>query len=174
MTEGVKNGMFWGISVLLFSCPFIFHFSDTVQPKTPMISVEKTPLTLNQKGVLVHVAGAVETPGVYTVQPGTKTIELIQALQLLPHAKLDHLNLAKTLKDGQKIVIKQHSLNQKTKININFASQSQLINLPGIGPSTAQKIIQYRQKVGVIQTMNDIEKVIGKSKYKKVKHLIQI
>ena len=174
MTEGVKNGMFWGISVLLFSCPFIFHFLDTIHPKTPMISVEQSPQNIKQRGVLVHVVGAVDNPGVYTVQPGTKTIELIQALRLFPQAKLDHLNLARTLKDGQKIVIKQHSLNQKTKININFASQSQLINLPGIGPSTAQKIIQYRQKVGVIQTMNEIEKVIGKSKYKKVKLLIQI
>ena len=173
MTEGVKNGLFWVISILLFACPFIFHFLDTVQPESSITSIEQSPLNLKQEGLLVHVAGAVETPGVYTVQSGTKTIELIQALQLLPHAKLDHLNLARTLKDGQKIVIKQHSLNQKAKININFASQSQLINLPGIGPSTAQKIIQYRQQVGVIQTMNEIEKVLGKSKYKKVKHLIQ-
>ena len=121
----------------------------------------------------MHVVGAVDNPGVYTVQPGTKVVELVQALQLLPHAKLDHLNLAKTLKDGQKIVIKENQLGSNDKINVNFATKKQLMSLPGIGQASAQTIIEYRQRVGVIQTIGEVELVLGKAKLKKIKNKIQ-
>ena len=153
--------------------PIYISLLDTVQPKTSMISVEQSPQNIKQQGVLVHVVGAVDNPGVYTVQPGTKVVELVQALQLLSHAKLDHLNLAKTLKDGQKIVIKENQLGSNDKINVNFATKKQLMSLPGIGQASAQTIIEYRQRVGVIQTIGEVELVLGKAKLKKIKKKIQ-
>lgn len=62
------------------------------------------------------------------------------------------------------------------KININTATQAELETLPGIGPSTALKIINYRKENGKYKTIEDIKKVsgIGDSKYNKIKELIKI
>lgn len=64
----------------------------------------------------------------------------------------------------------------KEKVNINTATQAQLETLPGIGPSTAQKIITYRKENGKYKTIEEIKKVsgIGESKYSKIKELIKV
>lgn len=66
--------------------------------------------------------------------------------------------------------------NKNEKININTATQAELETLPGIGPSTALKIINYRKENGKYKTIEDIKKVsgIGDSKYNKIKELIKI
>ena len=62
------------------------------------------------------------------------------------------------------------------KININTATQTELESLPGIGPSTAAKIISYRKENGKFTVVEDIKKVngIGDSKYNKIKDLIKV
>lgn len=62
------------------------------------------------------------------------------------------------------------------KININTATQAELETLPGIGPSTALKIITYRKENGKFQTIDDIQKVngIGTSKFSRIKDLIEV
>lgn len=65
---------------------------------------------------------------------------------------------------------------QKAKININTATQTQLETLPGIGPSTAIKIITYRKEKGKFKNIEDIKEVsgIGDSKFEKIKDYITI
>lgn len=65
---------------------------------------------------------------------------------------------------------------QNSKVNINTASQTELETLPGIGPSTALKIIEYRKENGKFTRIEDIKNVsgIGESKYNKVKDLIKV
>lgn len=65
---------------------------------------------------------------------------------------------------------------QNTKVNINTATQTQLETLPGIGPSTAIKIITYRNEKGKFNKIEDIKEVngIGENKYDKIKDLISI
>lgn len=60
------------------------------------------------------------------------------------------------------------------KININIASESELDKLPGVGPATAVKIIEYREKSGGFNKIEDIMNVygIGKSKFDKMKEMI--
>ena len=66
--------------------------------------------------------------------------------------------------------------NQNTKININTATQTELETLPGIGPSTALKIINYRKDNGKFKNINDIKNVsgIGDSKFNNIKNLIKV
>ena len=66
--------------------------------------------------------------------------------------------------------------NQNTKVNINTATQTELETLPGIGPSTASKIVSYRKENGKFKSIEEIKKVngIGESKYKKIKELIKV
>ncbi len=64
--------------------------------------------------------------------------------------------------------------NQTEKININTASQTELETLPGIGPSTSLKIINYRKENGNFKSIEDIKQVsgIGDAKYENIKDLI--
>ena len=68
------------------------------------------------------------------------------------------------------------SKGEKNKVNINSANQTELETLPGIGPSLAQKIIEYREQNGKFQKIEDIKNVkgIGNSKYINIKELIII
>ena len=61
-------------------------------------------------------------------------------------------------------------------VNINTADEKALDTLPGVGPATAQKIIEYRENEGAFQSPEDIMKVrgIGKAKYEKMKDKITI
>ena len=63
-----------------------------------------------------------------------------------------------------------------SKININKATQTELDNLPGIGPSTAMKIIEYREEKGDFKTIEEIKEVsgIGDAKYEKIKDKIEV
>ena len=65
---------------------------------------------------------------------------------------------------------------ETTKVNINTANQSELESLPGIGASTAIKIIEYRKENGKFSKIEDIKGVkgIGNAKYEKIKNLIYI
>ena len=111
-------------------------------------------------------------------------------------ADISKINLAYKLNDGQKLKIpsiydveeviyiqnnagNEVVLSENTKnaiININSASQSELENLPGIGPSTASKIIDYRSKNGNFKKIEDIMNVsgIGESKFNSIKDYICI
>lgn len=106
-------------------------------------------------------------------------------------ANLKDVNLAYTIQDGQKIyipsekdeedknIITTGSLgmkdeNKKTIININKATQTELEVLPGVGPSTAGSIINYRKEHGKFNTIDDIKNVsgIGEAKFEKIKEYI--
>ena len=63
-----------------------------------------------------------------------------------------------------------------SKVNINAATQTQLETLPGIGPSTATKILSYRKEKGKFKKIEDIKEVsgIGNAKFEKIKDLISV
>jgi competence protein ComEA len=136
----------------------------------------------------IHVTGAVSEPGVYTLPPASIVEDALQAAGgSLPDADLENINLAAPLLDGQQINI---ALDQETsstpeastssistpslKMNINTADAPELENLPGIGPSLAQKIIEYRQGHGPFVSIEDLLNVpgIGPSKLEQIKDLI--
>ncbi len=66
-------------------------------------------------------------------------------------------------------------ITKKSKVNINTATQTELETLPGVGPSTASKIISYRKENGKFNSIEDLKKVsgIGDSKFEKVKEFIK-
>lgn len=65
---------------------------------------------------------------------------------------------------------------QSSKVNINTATQSQLESLPGVGPSTATKILTYRKEKGKFKKIEDIKEVsgIGEAKFEKIKDYITV
>lgn len=149
----------------------------------------------------VDISGEVERPGVYEVSEGTRLFEVIeQAGGLTDEADIDSLNRAETVADGQKILIaakgENSSGSQGTqsgsgtnsgsgtgsgttndgKVNINTAESAELQTIPGIGPSKAARIIEYRQSNGNFSSIEDIQNVsgIGSKTFESIKDYITV
>ncbi len=127
-------------------------------------------------GMTVHIAGAVNHSGVYTLPIGSRVNDAITlAGGAKDEAYLDSLNLAAAVKDGQHIFVPwSYTTPTATKspkitptaskspfININFATQAELESLPGIGAVLSQRIIAYRTRYGAFKTLQDLLKVYG-------------
>lgn len=148
--------------------------------------------------ILVHVDGAVQNPGVYSLPPGSRVQQAIQAAGgLSAKANQSAVNLAARLKDGDKLTIpaegtpvapqpvvvtsdrKEKSAGPATPnapVNLNTATLQELQTLPGVGPTRAQDIIDYRQAHGDFKTIDELQNVtgIGPVTFEKLKDFITV
>lgn len=139
----------------------------------------------------VYVTGEIVNPGVYYLNEGARLYQLIDiAGGLSDTADINKLNLAQSLKDSDKIVIpkKENKSEEEisnnnerdldldnNKVNINVATKEELMELSGIGASTADKIIKYREN-NTFTYIEDIMDVpgIGESKFNNIKDSISV
>lgn len=155
--------------------------------------------------LIIYMAGAVKNEGLYEMNENSRIADGIEkAGGLTEDANIKEINLAYVLEDGMKVYIPRKNENNQVKdetsiyvskeneskntsnnistnvksnkININIATQTELETLPGIGPSIATKIINYRKENGKFNTVEDIKKVsgIGDSKYSQIKDFIKV
>lgn len=148
--------------------------------------------------IIIHITGAVNKEGVYTLKENSRISDAINSAEgLRADADTSKINLAYPLEDGMKInvpsvndqnkneietyitnemITKENKEESDTnkKININTATKEELDTLPGIGESTAQKIINYRKENGKFSNIEEIKEVsgIGESKFENIKELI--
>ncbi|GAV22029.1 helix-hairpin-helix domain-containing protein [Carboxydothermus pertinax] len=189
----------YGIIILLLGV--IFYFWGTKPEEAPVkeASGEEVVVLNTEKSsskVVVQVAGAVYKPGVYSLEEGSRVKDALEKAQgMLPSADDSSINLAAKVTDGQKIYIPFRGENQapsapvnnafgkpspmpnqSNKVNINTATLEELDKLPGVGPATAAKIIEYREQNGPFTTIEDIKKVkgIGDKKFESLKDYITI
>jgi competence protein ComEA len=142
-----------------------------------------------QSPLTVYVTGAVGQAGLYSLPPGSRVNDAIQAAGgFTDDADSQALNLAKMLMDGEQVIVPGLSAQGSPDIgsrsvvpsmdlvNINTATLEQLDTLPEIGPKTAQNIIDYRNGHGPFARVEDILDVpdIGPVTYEKIKDLITI
>jgi competence protein ComEA len=153
---------------------------------TPTLSPTTTPGPIR-----IYVSGAVSVPGVYSLPPHSIVDDAIKiAGGALAKANLDYLNLAQELQDQQHVYVAEegeatppitalggpeHSQDVPL-ININTASAEELEMLPGIGPSTATKIVAYREDHGSFEMIEDIQNVdgIGQATFEDMKDMIGV
>lgn len=141
----------------------------------PKASKAEQKETTELAKVTVHVVGAVEKPGVYTLEEGERLNDAVQKAVPLEKADLSRINLALPVEDGKQIYVPAQGeeieeekgtsygldIETASKININKAGKKELESLPGIGPALAQRIMEYRQNHGDFQKAEDITKVSG-------------
>lgn len=144
--------------------------------------------------IKVHIAGSVVSEGIVELEEGARVADAIdQAGGTTADANMNQVNLAYKVQDGQKIYIpnineEEYEITEDMEgiqniyetnsdiININTATQTELELLPGIGPSTASKIIKYREENGEFKTIDDIKNVsgIGDAKFESIKDQITV
>ena len=137
--------------------------------------------------LFVHVSGCVAKPGLYELEEGSRLASAIEAAGgFTEDAACDSVNLARRLEDGEMVVVSSVSAGNganeeiseakttSSLVNINTASAEELEQLPGIGPSTAQKIVSDRMANGSFKSPDDLKRVtgIGDKKFETISALI--
>jgi competence protein ComEA len=124
--------------------------------------------------LVVHVVGQVFKPGLYTLPDGSRVNDAIEkAGGAKPKAALELVNLAAPVADGQQVVVPSRRQAVQAaaggslggalggKVHLNSATLEQLDELPGIGPVTAQKILDYREAHGAFGSVDELDAVPG-------------
>ncbi|MFJ4025899.1 helix-hairpin-helix domain-containing protein [Paenarthrobacter sp. NPDC089989] len=133
--------------------------------------------------VVIHVAGAVQKPGVVSLPEGSRVFQAIDAAGgAAQDARLDGLNLAEVVADGAKIVVPRAGDTPvplpgqeqpepsvggaampggSAKININTASVEELGTLPRVGPVMAQRIVDWRKDHGPFTSVEELDAIDG-------------
>jgi competence protein ComEA len=181
-----KQKVIGSVVILLVLIGFLVVGIIINKPKSHKINeedifVDSTPRETSQitdKMVTVYVQGEVKKPGVYSLKSGSIVDDLVKAAGgFTDNASSDNkLNLAKKLKDEdyvfveRKLDVLSENSNSKIanvikketdKVNINSATVEELDKIPGIGPTTAQKIVDYREKNGQFNSIDELKKVGG-------------
>jgi len=146
--------------------------------------------------IMVDVKGQIKQPGVYQANTGERVIDVIsRAGGLTDKADQGMVNFAEHVKDEMIIYIPAKGetgisspitssgnpglsvgSQKEAKININKADETELQNLPGIGPAKAAAIIEYRNTSGPFKAVEDLKSIsgIGDKTFEKLKDLIAI
>lgn len=167
---------------------------------TELIQQKDNELENSIEKIVVHISGEINKPGIVELLKGARIADAIEiAGGITKNADLDQVNLAYVLEDGQKIYIPNKkdkeneyitsesgnnvivkdtttSKGENKKVNINEATQSELETLPGIGPTIASRIIEYRQQNGKFNSVEDLQNVkgIGNIKFAEIKEYVVV
>jgi competence protein ComEA len=145
----------------------------TAEPHAEIVVSESAGGTVH-----VHVAGAVQAPGLAELPAGSRVADAIeQAGGTAPDAAVEGVNLARVLVDGEQILVPRQGeqagaaqagsagadpdQSGMARVNLNTATLEQLDALPGVGPAIAQRIIDSRQTEGPFRQVDDLTRVDG-------------
>lgn len=125
------------------------------------------------RGVVVHVAGAVRRPGVYRMRASARVDDAVgRAGGPTRRADLSQVNLAAQVEDGRQVLVPRRAPGGAAAVaagepqpgvplNLNTATLEQLDELDGIGPATAQSILDYREEHGGFGSVEELGQVPG-------------
>lgn len=181
------------VSIILIGGGIFYFYNYNQEPyieKSDKIYSEKkteSHLPTPEEGeIIIHISGAVKNPSVYKLKSGARIFDAVNAAGGYSNeADIDKINLVANIKDGEKIHIPYKAQTQQRNlanneysanlININTATEGELCNLPGIGPSLSKRIIEYRSThpFSSIEEIKDV-KGIGEKKFENIKNLITV
>lgn len=141
--------------------------------------------------IMVFVTGEVEYPNVYSFSPGARVYEALEKAVPKSTADLRYIDMARVMIDEETILVpamgepaepgavtpSASGISPSGKININRASADELDkHLSGIGPTLAQRIVEYREKNGPFRKIEDLRNVsgIGDKRFAEIKDQIDV
>jgi competence protein ComEA len=143
--------------------------------------------------VVVHVAGAVREPGVYRLRAGARVDDAVgRAGGATSKADLSQVNLAAEVEDGRQVLVPERVTAAQTAagggsavaapvapgvpLNLNTATIEQLDELDGIGPATAQQILDYREAQGGFGSVDELNQVpgIGEKRFASLREQVRV
>ena len=152
------------------------------------VSIQKD--NTKETKIFIDIKGAVKHPNVYEMSSSNRVIDALNKAEVLNDADLSQLNLSEKLVDqkliyvpkkgenSMKINSQQSTLNSSDvkintnqPLNLNSATEEQLKNIPGIGPSKAKEILIYREQNHGFNSIDDLMKIkgFGKKTFEKMK-----
>jgi competence protein ComEA len=163
----------------------------------PTAAPTTAPVTNVPQPIVVHVAGAVNHPGVFTLPPGSRANAAVEAAGgPAPDGELDGLNLATPLTDGQRVYVpavgevdsvavsdfgaapatQPGTAAPSGPLDLNKATAADLEQLPGVGPATAAAIVDDREQNGPYATVDDLDRVsgIGPARLEAIRDLVTV
>jgi len=145
-------------------------------PRAPVapLAVEDAAETGSHAKVVVHVAGAVRRPGVYTLRADARVDDAVErAGGARRRADLSGLNLAAKVEDGRQVLVPVRAAPgsaaasspaepaEGQPLNVNTATLEQLDQLTGVGPVTAQNILDAREERGGFSSIEELGEIPG-------------
>lgn len=157
-----------GVLVVVVGANFMRSLNPPPKPLPVAETSESPSAEPLENTVMVHVVGAVALPGVVTV-PETSRVQDALALAggALEDADLRSVNLARTVFDGEQIVVPRlgDPLDSfgggSGLLSLSQADQASLETLPRIGPATAERIIAWREANGPFRSVEDLLAISG-------------
>jgi len=131
--------------------------------------------------LVVHVTGAVRQPGLYRLKEGSRVADAVsRAGGATASADSAAVNLAAPLADGMQVLMPSRvagaagMASPTGRISLNAASVTELDELPGVGPVTAQKIIDFRAAHGGFRSVDDLDSIpgIGPARIEQLRDLV--
>jgi competence protein ComEA len=190
---------FWPAASAGDSAIEVTEATTEVAADAPAAELAGREATATAASVTVHVVGAVHRPGVYALAEGSRVRDALAAAGgCVGDAMLEAVNLARILADGEQVriptaeevaagAVASAAEGAPTggaappgaaggKVNINTASATELDTLPGVGPSTAQKIVDDRTANGPFKRIEDLMRVsgIGEKKFEALKDYVSV
>lgn len=206
MRKNIKQKLVLIAAILLIAVGIFYNFlkedkeeisyeNIIVQDVENVVSNEE--IVEEKEYIKIHIAGQVKIPGIIELEYGARISDAIEkAGGLTEFASLKNVNLAYKLEDGQKLyipsteedvesvlmenrenIIKESNVSGSSKtININKANESELEEIPGVGPSMASKIVNYRKENGEFKNIEDLKNIsgIGEKKFDAMREYISV
>ena len=176
------------LAAILLLGRFVLGAGTTTQaeplPPPPVVAAGVTGLPSSR--VVVDVVGAVRRPGLYRLRQGSRIADAVaRAGGATDKADLAQVNLAAPLADGEQVVVPRRGAPGAVgggsstgapagPVQLSTATLEQLDTLPGVGPSTAQKILDYREKHGAFSSVDELDAVpgIGPKRLEQLRELV--
>jgi competence protein ComEA len=170
-----RTVLYVGLAVLALVIGWRYHAtsssSGAEQQYSSAVSAPAVQAPAAPPVVVVDVAGAVRRPGVYRLPSGARVEEAVRRARVTGSADLSSVNLAARLTDGEQIVVPRRGAagavaaaaggSADPVVSINSGTLEQLETLDGIGPSLAQRIIDYRTAHGGFRSLEQLDDVSG-------------
>jgi competence protein ComEA len=178
------------LALILLAGRFVLGAGTTTVAPLPSPPAETAGVTgLPAARVVVDVVGAVRRPGLYRLEQGSRIADAVaRAGGATGKADLAQVNLAAPLADGEQVVVPKRGAAGVVgaavgaggtgaatgPVHLSTATLDQLDSLPGIGPVTAQKILDYRAKHGAFSSVDELDAVpgIGPSRMDQLRDLV--